>query len=71
MRLEATPCRQTGFLTTLLFGWASHSRRLYRCSQHSRSAAFRCRDFITTGNISTLTHFTDNIVRVGLNYQFH
>jgi outer membrane immunogenic protein len=24
-----------------------------------------------TGNISTHTHFTDNIVRVGLNYQFH
>jgi hypothetical protein len=24
-----------------------------------------------TGNITTHTHFTDNIVRVGLNYQFH
>ena len=26
---------------------------------------------VTTGTISTHTHFTDNIVRVGLNYQFH
>jgi hypothetical protein len=26
---------------------------------------------VTTGTISTDTHFTDNIVRVGLNYQFH
>jgi outer membrane immunogenic protein len=25
----------------------------------------------TTGTITTHTHFTDNIVRVGLNYQFH
>jgi hypothetical protein len=24
-----------------------------------------------TGTITTHTHFTDNIVRVGLNYQFH
>jgi opacity protein-like surface antigen len=24
-----------------------------------------------TGTINTHTHFTDNIVRVGLNYQFH
>ena len=24
-----------------------------------------------TGPITTHTHFTDNIVRVGLNYQFH
>jgi opacity protein-like surface antigen len=24
-----------------------------------------------TGNITTHTHFTDNIVRVGLNYQFY
>jgi hypothetical protein len=24
-----------------------------------------------TGTITTHTHFTDNIVRAGLNYQFH
>ena len=27
--------------------------------------------FLTTGTLTTHTHFTDNIVRVGLNYQFH
>jgi outer membrane immunogenic protein len=26
---------------------------------------------VTGGGVSTHTHFTDNIVRVGLNYQFH
>jgi hypothetical protein len=27
--------------------------------------------FLTTGTLTTHTHFVDNIVRVGLNYQFH
>jgi opacity protein-like surface antigen len=26
---------------------------------------------VTAGTFTTHTHFTDNIVRVGLNYQFH
>src|SRR5215472_4515704 len=51
MRLEGTPCSKTDFLATLQFGWASHSRRLYLCSQHSRSAAFRCREFTQHHNL--------------------
>jgi len=35
------------------------------------SATFGGVESIAAGTITTHTHFTDNIVRVGLNYQFH